>query len=98
MHNNKLISELFPEDMDLVTLQNMKLKNCNLHFNGSGNASKLAGFSCPVVLGDECEKWDSRSKHEAGAVQLAKQRTKSFSKAEQLFVLSSTPTIHGGQH
>ena len=93
MHNNKLISELFPEDMDLVTLQNMKLKNCNLHFNGSGNASKLAGFSCPVVLGDECEKWDSRSKHEAGAVQLAKQRTKSFSKAEQLFVLSSTPTI-----
>ena len=93
MKHNKLISDFFPEDEDLVTLQNMKLKNCNLHFNGSGNASKLAGFSCPVVLGDECEKWDSRSKNEVGAVQLAKQRIKSFSKAEQLFVLSSTPTI-----
>ena len=93
MKSNKLIAELLPSDEDLITLQNMKLKNCNLHFNGSGNASKLAGFSCPVVLGDECEKWDSRSKNEASAVELAQQRIKSFSKSEQLFVLSSTPTI-----
>ena len=93
MKNNKLIKDLMPENEDLITLQNMQLKNCNLHFNGSGNASKLAGFSCPVVLGDECEKWDSRSKHEAGAISLSMQRIKSYSKAEQLFVLSSTPTI-----
>ena len=38
----------------------------------------------------------SKSKKEAGAVQLAKQRMKSLSKAEQLFVLSSTPTIDDG--
>lgn len=93
MQNNKMISDLFPENDDLITLQNMKLKNCTLHFNGSGNASKLAGFSCPVVFADECEKFDSRSKHEAGALALSRQRLKSYSKSEQLFVLSSTPTI-----
>lgn len=93
MQNNKKVAELFPDDMDLITLQNMKLKNCNLHFNGSGNSSKLAGFSCPIVLGDEVQKWDSRSKNESGAITLSMQRIKSFSKAEQLYVLSSTPTI-----
>jgi hypothetical protein len=41
-------------------------------------------------------KWESKSTKEAGAVQLAKQRMKSLSKAEQLFVLSSTPTIDDG--
>jgi hypothetical protein len=93
MRKNKLITELLPDNEDLITLQNMQLKNCTLHFNGSGNASKLAGFSCPVVLGDEVEKWDSRSKKESGAISLSMQRIKSYSKAEQLFVLSSTPTI-----
>ena len=95
MKNNPKILELFPEDEDLITLQNMKLKNCNLHFNGSGNANKLAGFS-GVVIGDECQKWESKSKAESGAVSLAKQRVKSLSKADQLFVLSSTPTIEDG--
>lgn len=95
MKSNPLVAQYFPEDDDLITLQNMKLKNCNLHFNGAGNASKLAGFS-GIVLGDECMKWESKSTKEAGAVQLAKQRMKSLSKAEQLFVLSSTPTIDDG--
>ena len=95
MKSNPMIHQYFPDDDDLITLQNMKLKNCNLHFNGAGNASKLAGFS-GIVLGDECMKWESKSTKEAGAVQLAKQRMKSLSKAEQLFVLSSTPTIDDG--
>ena len=95
MKNNSEILKLFPEDDDLITLQNMKLNNCNLHFNGSGNASKLAGFS-GIVIGDECQKWESKSRHEASAISLAKQRVKSLSKAEQLFVLSSTPTIEDG--
>ena len=82
----------FPEDEDLITLHNIKMKNCNLHFNGC-TPSKLAGFSCPVVILDESEKFDIRSKLEASAPELAKQRIKSFSKAEQLFILSSTPTI-----
>ena len=50
MKHNKKIAELLPDNEDLITMQNMQLKNCTLHFNGSGNASKLAGFSCPVVL------------------------------------------------
>lgn len=96
MKNNRLISELFPADDDLVTLHNMKLLNCNLHFNGSGNASKLASFSAPVVLADEVQKFESKSRNESGAVSLSKQRTKAFSKAEQLYVMSSTPTIDDG--
>jgi phage terminase large subunit GpA-like protein len=92
MKSNKKVAELFPEDEDLITLHNIKMKNCNLHFNGC-TPSKLAGFSCPVVILDESEKFDIRSKLEASAPELAKQRIKSFSKAEQLFILSSTPTI-----
>ena len=95
MKDNKKIAELFPEDEDLITLQNMKLKNCNLHFNSSSNSSKLASFS-GVVLGDESQKWHSVTKADVGAVALAKQRVKALSKSEQLFVLSSTPTIEDG--
>lgn len=60
----------------------------------SNSPSVLAGTPAPVVILDEVDKFNSGTKNEADAVNLAEQRTKHFASPKR--VKSSTPTLVTG--
>ena len=65
-----------------------------LYFVGSNSPTQVAGRSCGVVVMDETDKFGLRNDREAGALQNAEERTKTFN--YPLIVKTSTPTtLHG---
>lgn len=66
-----------------------------LYFVGSNSATQVAGRSCAMVIMDETDKFGVRNDREAGALQNAEERTKTFN--YPLIVKTSTPTTEFGE-
>lgn len=64
-----------------------------LKFVGSNSPANLSSFPCGTINMDETDKYGEQSKFEAGALDLAEERTKTF--AFPLIVKASTPTVEG---
>jgi hypothetical protein len=83
-----------PDDRHLYTKFEQIFSRASLNFVGSNSAANLASRPCGLLLLDETDKFELKSDREAGALQNAEERTKSF--AYPLRVKTSTPTtVHG---
>lgn len=70
-------------------------RRCTLTFVGSNSPANLASRPAGLLLMDEIDKFDLKSDREAGALQNAEERTKSF--PYPLRVKTSTPTTKYGE-
>jgi hypothetical protein len=81
--------------MDRYKLLEQHFLRFTLNFAGSNSPANLASRPVGLLVMDETDKFQLATKREAGALQLAEQRTKTFSNA--LRVKTSTPTVPHGQ-
>ncbi|MEA3207672.1 MAG: hypothetical protein QOE70_729 [Chthoniobacter sp.] len=83
-----------PDDRHLFGTTEQHFDKVTLNFVGSNSASNLASRPAGLLNMDETDKFKMESDREAGALQLAEERTKTF--FYPLRVKTSTPTtIHG---
>lgn len=83
-----------PDDRHLFTTLEQHFAKVTLNFVGSNSASNLSSRPVGLLNMDETDKFKMESDREAGALQLAEERTKTF--FYPLRVKTSTPTtIHG---
>jgi hypothetical protein len=83
-----------PDDRHLWTRLEQVFMRSTLTFVGSNSPANLASRPAGLLLMDETDKFELKSDREAGALQNAEERTKSF--PYPLRVKTSTPTtIHG---
>lgn len=66
-----------------------------LYLTGSNSPSKLASKAIKNLLMDETDKWPSASKKEANPVDLARERTKTFTYTKKIYD-NCTPTLRSG--
>lgn len=64
-----------------------------LNFVGSNSPANLSSRPCGVLVMDETDKYGQETKFEAGALQLAEERMKTY--AFPFVVKASTPTVEG---
>lgn len=84
----------FPEDRHKLTTLEMHFDHCTLNFIGSNSPANLASRPIRVLVADEVDKFAPATEKEAAALDLAMQRTKSFSSSKHF--LTSTPTVVEG--
>ena len=82
------------ESKKFKTLE-MVFQDCVLTFVGSNSPASLASRPAGLLIMDEIDKFARPSAREAGAVQLAENRTKTY--ANPLRAKSSTPTTKDGE-
>jgi len=83
-----------PDDRHLWTRLEQVFMRSTLTFVGSNSPANLASRPAGLLLMDETDKFELKSDREAGALQNAEERTKSF--PYPLRVKTSTPTtVHG---
>jgi hypothetical protein len=82
-------------DRHLWTRLEQFFSRSTLVWCGSNSPSQLSSRPCGLVLMDETDKFELKSDREAGALQNAEERTKSF--PYPLRVKTSTPTTKHGQ-
>ncbi|MEA3207880.1 MAG: hypothetical protein QOE70_937 [Chthoniobacter sp.] len=88
------LAEQKPDDRHLFGTTEQHFDKVTLNFVGSNSPSNLASRPAGLLNMDETDKFKMESDREAGALQLAEERTKTF--AYPLRVKTSTPTtIHG---
>jgi len=83
------------KDRHLWTKLEQFFRRCTLTFVGSNSPANLASRPAGMLLMDETDKFDLKSDREAGALQNAEERTKSF--PYPLRVKTSTPTTKYGE-
>jgi DNA-directed RNA polymerase subunit RPC12/RpoP len=83
------------KDRHLWTKLEQFFRRCTLTFVGSNSPANLASRPAGLLLMDETDKFDLKSDREAGALQNAEERTKSF--PYPLRVKTSTPTTKYGE-
>lgn len=93
--DSKVMLGHLPEDSDEFKLLEMHFDRCTMNFVGSNSPAQLASRPCAILVADEVDKFAQASAREAGALQLAENRTKSF--AGPLRVKMSTPTVPEGE-
>ena len=84
-----------PRDRHLWKTLEQFFMRATLNFVGSNSPANLASRPAGLLLMDEIDKFDLRSDREAGALQNAEERTKSF--PYPLRVKTSTPTTKEGE-
>lgn len=84
----------FPADRHKLTTLEMHFDQCTLNFVGSNSPANLASRPIRVLVADEVDKFAPATDKEAAALDLAMQRTKSFSSSKHF--LTSTPTVTDG--
>jgi hypothetical protein len=84
----------FPEDRHKLTTLEQHFDACTLNFVGSNSPANLASRPIRVLVADEVDKFAPATEKEAAALDLAMQRTKSFSSSKHF--LTSTPTVSEG--
>lgn len=83
-----------PARRKFMTTMEQRFGRAVLYFVGSNSATQVAGRSCGLVVMDETDKFGKRTAREAGALQNAEERVKTFN--YPLLVKTSTPTdIYG---
>lgn len=86
------LSALKPKDKDKFRKLEMHLTTAPLSLVGSNSPANLAARSAGLVVQDEINKYPGASEREAGARQLAIERTKSYEPLCKR-IYASTPTI-----
>jgi len=84
-----------PDDRHLWKTLEQYFMRCTLVFVGSNSPANLASRPAGLLLMDETDKFELKSDREAGALQNAEERTKSF--PYPLRVKTSTPTTVRGE-
>ena len=84
-----------PRDRHLWKKLEQYFARATLNFVGSNSPANLASRPSGLLLMDEIDKFDLKSDREAGALQNAEERTKSF--PYPLRVKTSTPTKESGE-
>lgn len=84
-----------PRDRHLLKKLEQFFARATLNFVGSNSPANLAMRPAGLLLMDEIDKFDLKSDREAGALQNAEERTKSF--PYPLKVKTSTPTRESGE-
>jgi phage terminase large subunit GpA-like protein len=84
----------FPDDRHKLTTLEQHFDHCTLNFVGSNSPANLASRPIRVLVADEVDKFAQATEREAAALDLAMQRTKSFSSSKHF--LTSTPTVSEG--
>jgi hypothetical protein len=84
----------FPEDRHKLTTLEQHFDGCTLNFIGSNSPANLASRPIRILVADEVDKFAPATDKEAAALDLAMQRTKSFSSSKHF--LTSTPTVTEG--
>ena len=84
-----------PDDPDMFKLLEMHFKDSTLNLVGANSPAQLASRPVRYLFADEVDKFPEASSKEAGALELARVRTTSFWNAKT--ILTSTPTVEGGQ-
>jgi phage terminase large subunit GpA-like protein len=92
--DNELLRAELPANKDKFKNLDQAFRRMHLWFVGSNSPGNLAGRSISLLCLDEVDKYKTKTKQEAAAVQLAVQRTASFPMA--LIVQTSTPTTQEG--
>lgn len=88
------LAEQKPDDRHLFGFLEQHFNKVTLNFVGSNSASNLASRPAGLLNMDETDKFKLEDEREAGALQLAEERTKTF--PYPLRVKTSTPTsVHG---
>jgi len=88
-------AEQIPDDPDAFKLLEMHFADCTLNLVGANSPAQLASRPVRYLFADEVDKFPEASGKEAGALELARVRTTSFWNAKT--ILTSTPTVEGGQ-
>lgn len=92
--DNEVLRAELPANKDKFKNLDQAFRRMHLWFVGSNSPGNLAGRSISLLCLDEVDKYKTKTKQEAAAVQLAIQRTASFPMA--LIVQTSTPTTQEG--
>ncbi len=88
-------AEQIPANEDRFKLLEMHFKDCTLTLVGANSPAQLSSRPIRYLFADEIDKFPEASRREAGALELARVRTASFWNAK--LMLTSTPTVEGGQ-
>ena len=88
--DNEVLRGEIPSNKDKFKNLDQAFKRMHLWFIGSNSPGNLAGRSISLLCLDEVDKYKTKTKSEAAAVQLAVQRVASF--PMHLIVQTSTPT------
>ena len=83
-----------PENRDNYTNLEQQFDTCTLVLTGAGTPAQLASTPAPIIIADEIDKFKLATDREAGALQLLKERSKSFVSKKHL--IASTPTTASG--
>lgn len=83
-----------PEDKNAYTNLEQQFDTCTLILTGAGTPSQLSSTPAPVIIADEIDKFKLATDREAGALQLLRERSKSFVSKKHL--IASTPTTADG--
>jgi len=92
--DNEVLRREMPRNKDKFKNLDQAFQRMHLWFIGSNSPGNLAGRSISLLCLDEVDKYKTKTKQEAAAVQLAVQRTASYPMA--LVVQTSTPTTEEG--
>ena len=92
--DNEVLRGEIPSNKDKFKNLDQAFKRMHLWFIGSNSPGNLAGRSISLLCLDEVDKYKTKTKSEAAAVQLAVQRVASF--PMHLIVQTSTPTTQEG--
>jgi phage terminase large subunit GpA-like protein len=92
--DNEVMRRHLPANKDKFKNLDQAFDRMHLWFIGSNSPGNLAGRSISLLCLDEVDKYKTKTKQEAAAVQLAVQRVASF--PMHLIVLTSTPTTQEG--
>jgi DNA-directed RNA polymerase subunit RPC12/RpoP len=80
-------------DRHLFSFTEQYLTSQYLKFVGSNSPANLSSFPCGAIVMDEVDKFPSENKFEAGALDTAKERVKTY--PFPFVVAASTPTVVG---
>jgi hypothetical protein len=92
--DNEVLRAQLPRNKDKFKNLDQAFQRMHLWFIGSNSPGNLAGRSISLLCLDEVDKYKTKTKQEAAAVQLAVQRVASF--PMHLIVMTSTPTTQEG--
>jgi phage terminase large subunit GpA-like protein len=88
------LRRLKPKERDRFKKTEWLLSTCNVNLVGSNSPANLASRPVGLLVCDETDKFSEGSAKEAGAIQLAVERTKAFQSAKRVY--TSTPTTDSG--
>jgi len=82
LEESRVMRRHFPDDRKKITLLEQHFDRCTLTFVGSNSPANLASRPIRILVADEVDKFAAATSREAAALELALQRTKSYSSSK----------------